>query len=85
VQKLWVSPTRRVLDLDVGARTEKSELIPTLEEPGKNAGRLSRSAVLKPALERPAGGHNLRDAEQLDNATNHIRRIRPSTRITKRV
>ena len=30
-------------------------------------------------------GHNLRDAAELDSATNHISSIRPTTQITKRV
>jgi len=74
-----------VLDQDLGARPKESELVPALEETSKNAGCLSRSAVFKTALEGPVGGHNLRDAAQLGCTSNHISRIRPTTRITKRV
>ena len=72
-----MSPTRRVLDQDFGARPEKPELVPTLEEPSKNAGRLSRSAVLKAALQgsvlerrETRGCHNRSDYPDLDEGLN---------------
>jgi hypothetical protein len=85
VQNLLAASAGRALDQDFGVCPEKSELVPTLEEPSKNAGHLSCGAVLKAALQGPGGGYNLRDASQLESTTNHMSRIRPTTRITKRV